>query len=135
MLMSVTRNEEYRSDLGYLAELNDLRAGDILLFRSSIHLARVQYVIMGAQAILKRQKHGHYDTTHVAICIGHENGKAMIAHVTEFSNTMGFITEPIDHMLTRENKVQDRSFLVFRAKDKFIADAYAKEAAKSENII
>lgn len=112
-------------------ELHHLLPGDLLLFRPSIQTWFMQQIIMLVQALL-HNKHGHYDTTHVAICIGHdEQNQPKIAHVTEKHERMGFIEEKLEEMFHRDDG--DRPFLVFRPKDPRAAAEIANIAGHPEN--
>lgn len=133
MIMSTSRSQDYRTSIGYLSHLHELQPGDILLFRASLQPNSAQYFIMFLQAILSYQKHGHYDTTHVAMCVGDIKGEPILAHVTENSKFFKYIKEPIEDMLSREILFHDRPFLVFRPKDRLIAKAYAEVASHDKN--
>ncbi|MEO7048501.1 MAG: hypothetical protein ABI091_24595 [Ferruginibacter sp.] len=55
-----------RDKVDYIKTLNDLKPGDILLYRSDGSATAKAIGVIGS---LKKNTHGHYDTTHAAICV------------------------------------------------------------------
>jgi len=85
-----------------------LKPGDILLFRSLTHPDWFQHIILATQRLVCQQKQGHYDSTHVAICVGYDTENIpIIAHTTA-----EYKREPITALFKRCSG--DRAFLVFR---------------------
>lgn len=111
-------------------DLNELLPGDILLFRCNKDFYLSQVFIKLGQAIFD-SAHGHYDTTHTAICLGQGPNGPQIAHVTEKLDIKGYINEPLSEMMTRDK--EDRPFLLFRHKDKKIANKIADLAGHKDN--
>jgi hypothetical protein len=107
--------------------LNDLQAGDVLLFRPSKKGNFAQKAIMLCQTLLHK-KQGHYDTVHVGICTGkNELQQPMLAHVTIVPNEPNaYQHEPLQTMLDREEG--DRPFIVYRAKNRAFANDVSREA-------
>jgi hypothetical protein len=129
MCMDAQRN------LGCLAKLQDIKPGDILLFRSSRIPFKSQKVVMFFQMLLSLQR-GHFDTIHAAVCVAIEDGQPVIAHSYEYQTSckshLGYIRQSLQSMLEFEGKDnpdnKDRSFLVFRYKDLAAALELAKVA-------
>lgn len=110
-------------------DLSDLRPGDILIFRPPDELSMIQKMITNVQSIITKTQ-GNYDSTHVAICVGIENDKPIIAHLTGH-DVMGYKKEPLENMLVRDGG--DRAFFAFRPKDHTVADKLAQVAAADTN--
>lgn len=126
---------------GYVSDINQLQAGDILLFRTNdgdanLSDAVTHFLIKSSSALLSYTKEGHYDTSHAAICIAgpnQENGqKTQIAHLTVNEHTSGYLTEPLQDMLVRDGG-GDRAFLVFRPKDAAVGASIAETAISPDN--
>jgi hypothetical protein len=125
-----------------LQDIKALKAGDVLLFRSpftnlkptSISDEVVVGVIKLSGSLFSRVKHGHYDTTHAAICIGHLrfSGIPVIAHITghEF---MSYRQETLKDMLDRDGG--DRAFLVYRPTSVAQAESITELAANAPDTI
>ncbi len=115
---------------GYIERYDDLKPGDILLFRPPKKPGIVQNAIMFLQSLVG-QSEGHFDTTHAAICVGKdEQGKAMIAHLTGH-NIMGWKKEPLGDMIQRDGG--ERAFVVYRPNKPQVADAIAASAGDERN--
>lgn len=120
--------------VGCISDIKDVKPGDILLFRPSKTLFPSHNTIIFFQSLLSLD-HGHYDTIHVAICVGNEGGNPIIAHSYELAKDgkiakRGYVKQSLQEMFDHEGKVisgnDDRPFLLFRPKDR----AAAKETAK-----
>lgn len=103
--------------------LSDLEPGDILLMRTSKDTSAIQYVIMFLQ-MFTSEEHGHYDTTHAAVCIGHDERGPVIAHI----GPGGYAQEPLIGYDTDE-----RAFLVFRLFDRDAREELARTVSDKEN--
>jgi hypothetical protein len=121
--------------IGYIEKFQDLKPGDILLFRPSNTVFSSQNTVMFFQKLLSLE-HGHYDTTHVAICVAMEDGQPVIAHSYETISKgkiwRGYIRQPLQQMLKDEDGLiegnYERPFLVFRPRDPKAAEVTAKFA-------
>lgn len=120
-----------------IENINELKKGDILLFRapfseleSSLAGKASAMLIQAVSAIFSKQQHGHYDTTHAAMCVDDTDGVPKIAHLTGH-DIMGYIVEPLDEAIKRDGG--DRAFLIFRPNDPKLGDALAQEALKEEH--
>src|SRR5688572_14838025 len=96
----------------YPIKLGELQPGDILLFRPNREFYLFQSLIMSMQAVFMRDDHGHYDTTHAAICVGQSKNGPVIAHATEKEQHMGYVKELLQEMVERDQ--DDRPFIIFR---------------------
>lgn len=85
--------------------LNDLLAGDILIYRASKTMDPAQILITFLQSLIS-YKHGHCDTTHAAICVGHTAKGPQIAHI----GPNGYICHPLAEY---GEDALDRAFFVF----------------------
>jgi hypothetical protein len=101
--------------------INELQAGDILMFRPNMKILMSQVGIMIYQSFFHRQG-GHFDTVHVAVCTGRNaEGAAMIAHAAIVPKVPNdYFHEPVQDMLTREGG--DRAFIVYRPHNKAFAE-------------
>jgi hypothetical protein len=108
-------------------QLNELQAGDILLFRPSKKGTFAQKAIMLCQTLLHK-KQGHYDTVHAGICTGNNDLlQPMIAHVTIVANKPNaYQHEPLQTMLDREEG--DRPFIVYRSNNREFANEAGRVA-------
>lgn len=104
----------------------DLLPGDILLFRAPEGSLLVNIIFL-IQA-LQDEKHGHYDTTHAAIVVEQGKPYPKIAHVTR----PAYVLESLKREMKRRGQEKDRPFLVFRPKDRALAQEMA-DVAKSVN--
>lgn len=109
----------------YMRQLNELKAGDVILFRSSIIPGIVSHGIMTMQSLVS-QPHGHYDTTHVAICTDYNEDKPIIAHIIG----SGYKKEPLENAILREGG--DRAFLVYRPTNRDVAIRLAMIAGEEK---
>lgn len=116
--------------LKYLESLDELQEGDILMFRAPRKPGIAGYAIQFMQALI-RKAHGHYDTTHTAICTGRdEDGKIQIAHVTGHK-LMRYVQEPLEDMIDRDGE-GDRPFVVYRCKNDNVAGRISHVAGNVE---
>lgn len=124
------REEAEMKSLPRSVALKELQPGDILLFRPPKKVGPIQKVIMLCQALVK-QKQGHYDTTHTAICTGREDSEPTIAHISggEHQGRGTYTNEKIGAYQKRE---QDRAFIIFRPQDPELADELVKIASNPE---
>jgi hypothetical protein len=108
-------------------QLNELQAGDVLLFRPSKKGTFSQKAIMLCQTLLHK-KQGHYDTVHVGLCTGNNDlHQPMIAHVTVVPNEPNaYQHEPLQAMLNREEG--DRPFIVYRSNNREFANEAGRVA-------
>ncbi len=120
-------NRPHANNTWQCCQIDDLQAGDILLFRPSKQQYFVQKFIMLCQALLNN-KHGHYDTVHAGICTGRNAaGQPMLAHITVVPNRPNhYVHEPLQSMLDREGG--DRAFLVYRSSDIAFAERLSLHA-------
>ena len=113
--------------------LNDLQPGDILMFRSPEKRSALEKFMSFMQALVG-QKHGHYDTTHSAICIQNKNKEPVIAHVNPDggigTSTAYYTQEPLRNFFKHHG---ERAFFIFRPKDPKSALEIAKVAKKNQN--
>lgn len=100
----------------YPIKLTELQPGDILLFRPNREFYLFQSLIMSMQALFMSHDHGHYDTTHAAICVGQSKNGPIIAHATEKEQHMGYVKEFLLDMIKRDQ--DDRPFIIFRHKSR-----------------
>lgn len=124
--------------LGYVANINELKAGDILLFRKPFSALdksgcmnkfnRAQIMLAGA---FFNQENGHYDTTHAGICVGIDSkGNVLIAHLTGHE-IMGYKKEPLKDMLQRDGG--DRAFVIYRPRSFVMSQAVTTIASDEAN--
>lgn len=115
---------------GYIQTLDHLKKGDVLMFRAPKKAGFFGHAILFMQSLLS-QKHGHYDTTHTAICTGrNRDGKPMIAHVTGHK-IMRYQHEPLEEMINRDGS-GNRPFVVYRPEKK-AAQKIADVATDNQN--
>lgn len=116
--------------MSYIESIEELQEGDILMFRAPRKPGIAGYAIQFMQALI-RKAHGHYDTTHAAICTGRdENGKIQIAHVTGHK-LMRYVQEPLQEMIDRDGD-GDRPFVVYRCKKNEVAGKISRVAGNAE---
>ena len=110
----------------YMAQINELNAGDIIIFRAPKRPNIVGYGIMFMQSLIG-QTHGHYDSTHAGICTGkNEQGEPIIAHLTGHQ-IMAYKQEPLVDVINRDGG--DRAFIVYRPTNETAAAAISQVAA------
>jgi hypothetical protein len=116
---------------------DDLKPGDVVIFQAaksaSGYINVAQSFIEGIQSTVSSgQMYGQAESTHTAICIGkNKKGEPLIASVTESNGTYGYRQETISEMLAND-KMQDRTFSVFRAENTEMSSRIAKEAASEK---
>ncbi|GEM_PF-5653711 len=116
-------------------DINNLKLGDILIFRSDplIDPTFEQKAIAFFQSLTRNKEDGHSYSTHAGICVGrNDNQQSMIAHVTDTENPkiIEYIKEPLENYMAREKS--NRPFLIFRPKVAFISDRIAEMAGKAQ---
>lgn len=112
-----------------LNTIDELAVGDVVLFRSVYHKNLPQRLI-GYYQSLTSYKHGHYDTVHAGICVGHNVKGPVIAHVTGgkyFSYAKQALVD------TNLEDQENRSLVVYRHKDQTIREVIAAKAAAIDN--
>jgi hypothetical protein len=123
--------------LGYVPDIDELKAGDILLFRTPFPELDPPGDVLGkitrkgiqmTGALLNYKAGGHYDTTHAGICVGHDkDGHALMAHLTGH-DVMGYKKEPLMDMLIRDGG--DRAFAIFRPQSEMMCDRITRIATQ-----
>ncbi len=104
---------------------DQLKAGDVVLFRSIYHKNWGQTFI-GYYQSLTNNKHGHYETVHAGICVGHDQRGPKIAHVTG-GKIFGYAVQNLADINAEDQ--ENRSLLVYRHKDAQLCEIIAKKAA------
>jgi hypothetical protein len=112
--------------LGWIVDPNDFKPGDIILTRGSAKpslLDKVGSAFLHFFQSLIRQKHGHFDTNHAAICIGFQDGQPLLAHV--INNGIKSHTA-----ITLDKAGYQTPFWVYRPRSPAVAKYVAKIAAE-----
>jgi hypothetical protein len=99
-----TIKPEMEEKLHYLQCVTEVKPGDILLFHRSHGL--ISHLVSYGQTLINAP-HGHYDTTHAAICVKIKDDQPILGHI---SNN-GYTQQPINELCPEQN----RPFFVYRA--------------------
>lgn len=102
-----------------------LVAGDVVLFRSIYH-KNLGQTLIGYYQSLTQNKHGHYETVHAGICVGHDENGPRIAHVTG-GKIFGYAVQNLADINAEDQ--ENRSLLVYRHYDSTYRELIAKKAA------
>jgi len=96
------------------------------MFLSSRKFKLTHLCIMMVQSLIN-QEHGHFDTVHAAVCVGHDDhGQPLIAHVVG----EGYKHEPLANLFKRDGC--ERNYHVFRSNDIEVANKIGEVAASNE---
>lgn len=112
-----------------LNSTTQLAAGDVVLFRSVYHKNLGQTLISYYQSFTTN-KHGHYETVHAGICVGHDKKGPIVAHVTG-GKIFGYALQHLSDINTEDK--ENRPLLVYRHQDKLIRELIANKAANIAN--
>lgn len=112
-----------------IESIRQLEAGDVVLFRSIYHKNWGQTIIGYCQSLTSNE-HGHYETVHAGICVGHDQNGPKIAHVTG-GKIFGYAVQNLVDINVEDQ--ENRSLLIYRHKDSLIRELIANKAADIAN--
>lgn len=107
-----------------LNNIDQLTTGDIILFRSVYYKTLAQNLI-GVYQSLTSYNHGHYETVHAGICVGHDKNGPIIAHVNGGKH-FSYVKQPLIDSNIEDH--ESRPLLVYRHHDDEIRDLIATQA-------
>lgn len=110
---------------GYIASIDDLQTGDVLLFQAPRkNLSWSEWISFGFVKFFQAlvfQKHGHYDTAHAGVCVQDtQTNRKYLAHV---------VNGGFGHIALQRKQFQSTPFFVYRPKDLGMAHQIAQRAA------